>query len=73
MPPLRGGRCALATQAFVRPIWGMHAADWLAQGQSASDVTADLVAREDGRVIRQIHMIDASGATATHKGADFVD
>ena len=64
-------RCGDAS--LCPPDLGMDAADRLAQGQSASDVTADLVAREDGRAIRQIHMIDGSGATAPHKGANFVD
>ena len=73
VPHLRGGKCAVATQAFVSPIWGMEAADRLAQGETAPDVTADLVARDDGQAIRQIHMVDADGRVAAHTGADCVD
>ncbi|MBF9030122.1 DUF1028 domain-containing protein [Rhodobacterales bacterium HKCCE3408] len=73
VPHLRGGKCAVATQAFVSPIWGIEAADRLAQGESAGSVVADLVARDGGQAIRQIHMIDAEGNTAAHTGANCVD
>jgi len=73
VPHLRGGKCAVATQAFVSPIWGMEAADRLAQGETAPEVTADLVTRDDGQAIRQIHMVDADGRVAAHTGADCVD
>lgn len=73
VPHLRGGKCAVATQAFVSPIWGIEAADRLADGESAADVLADLVARDDGQAIRQIHMIDATGQIAAHTGANCVD
>lgn len=73
VPHLRGGKCAVATQAFVSPIWGLEAADRMAAGQGAAEVLADLVARDGGQAIRQIHMIDAEGRVAAHTGADCVD
>lgn len=73
VPHLRGGRCAVATQAFVSPIWGIEAADRMAAGEAADEVLADLVARDGGQAIRQIHMIDAEGRIAAHTGADCVD
>ena len=73
VPHLRGGKCAVATQAFVSPIWGIEAADRLARGEAAAEVVADLVARDGGEAIRQIHMVDAAGRTAAHTGADCVD
>ncbi|WJY21533.1 DUF1028 domain-containing protein [Fontisubflavum oceani] len=73
VPHLRGGKCAVATQAFVSPIWGIEAADRMAKGEAAADVMADLVARDDGQAIRQIHMIDAQGQTAAHTGSDCVE
>jgi len=73
VPHLRGGKCAVATQAFVSPIWGMEAARRLAQGETGAEVIADLVARDGGQAIRQIHMVDAQGRTAAHTGADCVD
>ncbi len=73
VPHLRGGKCAVATQAFVSPIWGMEAADRLAKGESGDDIVADLVARDAGQAIRQIHMVDATGRVAAHTGAGCVD
>ncbi|MBO6602662.1 MAG: DUF1028 domain-containing protein [Roseicyclus sp.] len=73
VPHLRGGKCAVATQAFVSPIWGIEAADRLAAGEKSEDVVADLVARDAGQASRQIHMIDAQGHVAAHTGADCVD
>ncbi|SNR37139.1 DUF1028 domain-containing protein [Puniceibacterium sediminis] len=73
VPHLRGGKCAVATQAFVNPIWGIEAANRLALGESAREVVADLVARDGGEAIRQIHMIDADGRIAAHTGARCTD
>jgi uncharacterized Ntn-hydrolase superfamily protein len=73
VPHLRGGKCAVATQAFVSPIWGIEAADRMAGGEAATSVLADLVARDGGQAIRQIHMIDAEGRIAAHTGVNCVD
>jgi uncharacterized Ntn-hydrolase superfamily protein len=73
VPHLRGGKCAVATQAFVSPIWGIEAADRMAAGETSADVLADLVTRDGGQAIRQIHMIDAEGRIAAHTGANCVD
>lgn len=73
VPHVRGGKCAVATQAFVSPIWGIEAANRLAAGESAPQVLASLIARDGGQAIRQIHMIDAEGRIAAHTGADCVD
>ncbi|MFC3613403.1 DUF1028 domain-containing protein [Lutimaribacter marinistellae] len=72
VPHIRGGKCAVATQAFVSPIWGIEAADRLARGEAAPDVVADLVARDGGQAQRQLHMIDSQGRTAAHTGADCI-
>ena len=63
----------MATQAFVSPIWGIEAADRMATGGSSSAVLADLVARDAGQAIRQIHLIDSAGRVAAHTGSDCVD
>ena len=73
VPHIRGGKCAVATQAFVNPLWGIEAADRMAAGEAASKVLADLVARDGGVAQRQAHMIDASGSSAAHTGASCVD
>lgn len=73
VPHIRGGRCAVATQAFVSPIWGMEAAARMAKGEAGAAVLADLVARDQGQAIRQIHMIDSAGVSIAHTGASCVD
>lgn len=73
VPHLRGGKCAVATQAFVSPVWGLEAADRMAAGEAGADVLADMVARDGGQHIRQIHMIDSAGRVAAHTGASCVD
>jgi uncharacterized Ntn-hydrolase superfamily protein len=45
----------------------------LAKGEAGADVLADLVARDGGQAIRQIHAVDATGTPAAHTGADCVD
>ncbi len=73
VPHIRGGKCAVATQAFVSPIWGIEAADRMAAGEGGAAVLADMVARDGGQHIRQIHMIDSQGRVAAHTGANCVD
>lgn len=73
VPHIRGGKCAVATQAFVNPLWGVEAADRLANGEAAPDVMADLIARDAGQAQRQAHMIDAAGRIAAHTGAECID
>lgn len=73
VPHIRGGRCAVATQAFVSPIWGLEAAGRLAKGEAAEAVVADLVARDSGQAQRQIHMIDSAGRSAAHTGGQCID
>lgn len=73
VPHVRGGRGAVATQAFVNPLWGLEGAERMAAGEGAESVLADLVARDGGRAQRQAHMIDAVGRIAAHTGDQCVD
>jgi uncharacterized Ntn-hydrolase superfamily protein len=73
VPHIRGGKCAVATQAFVNPLWGVEAADRMVAGEAAADVLADLVARDGGQKQRQAHMIDAQGRSAAFTGEDCID
>ena len=73
VPHIRGGRCAVATQAFVSPLWGMEAADRMAKGEAAADVLADFLARDAGQSQRQIHMMDSAGRSVAHTGAQCID
>jgi uncharacterized Ntn-hydrolase superfamily protein len=73
VPHIRGGTCAVATQAFVNPLWGIEAADRMAAGEAAPDVLADLVSRDAGRAQRQAHMIDSAGRLASYTGEDCIE
>lgn len=67
--PFMDGRVAMATQAFVNPLWGVEGLDALAGGTAASQVIAALVARDPGAPHRQAHALDASGRVAAHTGS----
>ncbi|SFS57920.1 Uncharacterized conserved protein, Ntn-hydrolase superfamily [Sulfitobacter marinus] len=71
--PYVSGSCAIASQAFCNPIWGTEGRARMMAGESAKDVLQDLVARDQGRAIRQAHMMDTSGNFAAHTGAECVD
>ncbi|MEZ5843678.1 MAG: DUF1028 domain-containing protein [Hyphomicrobiaceae bacterium] len=73
VPHVRGGRAAVATQAFVNPRIGLIAADRIAAGEAAPGVLAALLAEDEGRDHRQVHMIDAAGRIAAHTGARCID
>jgi uncharacterized Ntn-hydrolase superfamily protein len=73
VPHIRGGKCAVATQAFVNPLLGLEGAARLANGESAADVMKDMISRDEGRLQRQLHMVDGNGRVAVHTGADCVD
>ena len=67
-PYARSGVGALSTQALVNPNYADPALERLAQGLSPADVIAALVAPDEGRAHRQLHVIDRHGVTAAHTG-----
>jgi len=71
--PYVSGTVAVASQAFCNPIWGTEGRTRLIAGESAEQALKDLAARDEGRAIRQAHMMDAQGNFAAHTGADCVD
>lgn len=64
---------AVATQAFINPMWGVDGVRRLQNGDDAPDVMADFIARDPGQAQRQAHMIDVQNNIAAHTGADCVD
>jgi len=72
-PHAQSGVGALSTQALVNPTYGPRGLRLLAEGKSAAEVVAALVAGDDGRAMRQLHVMDASGGIAAHTGAQCVD
>lgn len=73
VPHIRGGKGAVATQAFVNPMLGVEGARRLADGETAQAILDDMIARDGGRLQRQIHLIDSAGHSAAHTGAECID
>ena len=57
----RRGVGAIATQALTNPLYVPAGLDLLAQGQGAADSIAALVAGDDGREQRQLHVLPVRG------------
>lgn len=65
----RAGVGAVATQSMVEVAYGPNGLDLMAQGKSAPDALATLLAADEGRDLRQVAMVDALGRVAAHTGA----
>jgi uncharacterized Ntn-hydrolase superfamily protein len=63
----------IATQALSNPYYGIDGLKLLREGRSPGDVVATLIAADEGRESRQLHIMDASGRIAAHTGRDCVD
>ena len=72
-PHAESGVGALSTQALVNPHYGKQALELLRAGVPAPEVVARLVAPDEGREHRQLHVIDAQGRIGQHTGAQCVD
>jgi uncharacterized Ntn-hydrolase superfamily protein len=64
---------ALATQAFVNPLYGTDGLRLLSEGRNAEDIVSILTTMDPGRESRQLHVIDRDGHTAVHTGRDCID
>jgi len=64
-----GATAAIATQAFVDPLWGTEGLPRVLSGAAPSAVLEDFVARDAGADLRQAHILTTGGAIAQHTGA----
>jgi uncharacterized Ntn-hydrolase superfamily protein len=64
---------AVATQSFVDPAYGRNGLDLMRGGASAPDALRTLVAKDEGRDVRQVAMVDARGNVAAHTGAKCIE
>ncbi len=67
------GKVAVATQAFVNPLWGVEGIAAMADGASAEATIRRFAERDAFASQRQAHMIDLQGRSAAHTGADCID
>ena len=68
VPYMAGGVGAIASQAFISPLYGVDGMKMLQAGASAEDVVAAMTARDAGSHSRQLHVMDAAGRSAAFTG-----
>jgi uncharacterized Ntn-hydrolase superfamily protein len=73
VPFIAAGIGAVATQALVNPFYGINGIRLLRDGKTADAVVKTLIASDDGRDHRQVHVMDASGRVAAYTGAACID
>ncbi|MBV9860350.1 MAG: DUF1028 domain-containing protein [Alphaproteobacteria bacterium] len=71
-PYVESGIGAVATQAMVNPLLGSRGLRLLAEDVPAEAAVPLLLAPDQGREHRQLHLVDRAGATAAHTGAECV-
>jgi uncharacterized Ntn-hydrolase superfamily protein len=64
---------AIATQSFVDPSYGKNGIDLMRGGASAPEALKSLLAKDDGRDVRQVAMIDERGRVASHTGSKCIE
>jgi uncharacterized Ntn-hydrolase superfamily protein len=72
-PHARSGVGAVCTQALVNPHYGPQGLELLEKNISPAEAIGRLVAADEGREHRQLHMIDAKGRIAVHTGSACID
>lgn len=73
VPYIAAGIGAVATQALVNPYYGIDGVRLLREGRSPGEVIDTLIAADDGRESRQLHVMDRNGRIAAFTGRDCVD
>ena len=69
VPYIRHGVGAVATQASTNPYFGPRGLALLAAGATASDAVRMLLAADEGRDHRQVHIMDREGRFAASTGS----
>lgn len=72
-PFLRAGVGAVSTQSISNRYLGPAVLEALARGLPAQLALDSALAGDEGRGLRQIHVVDAQGRTAAHTGANCVE
>ena len=73
VPHIAPGIGGIATQALVNPYYGIDGVKLLREGRSPREVIDTLIAADDGREARQLHVMDAQGRIAAHTGKECID
>lgn len=70
--PWLSATAAVASQAFVNPLWGVEGLRRLDAGEAPNAILSDFLARDGGQSSRQAHFIGKDGQMVQHTGADCV-
>jgi len=73
VPHIKTGVGAVATQAFINPLYGPQGLAQLESGLSAEDAVGRLTSEDAGRDHRQLHVMDRNGRCAGYTGATCID
>lgn len=73
VPWAQAGAGAVATQSYANTSYGPEGLALMAQGLSAEETLARLVAGDEGRARRQVGLVDAQGRAATFTGDECHD
>jgi uncharacterized Ntn-hydrolase superfamily protein len=73
VPHIAPGIGGIATQALVNPYYGIDGVKLLREGRSPREVIDTLIATDDGREARQLHVMDAQGRIAARTGRECID
>ena len=73
VPHIAPGIGGVATQALVNPYYGIDGVKLLREGREPREVIDTLIATDDGREARQLHVMDIKGRIAAHTGTECVD
>jgi uncharacterized Ntn-hydrolase superfamily protein len=63
----------VATQSFVNKSYGIKGLELMKAGKTATDALRELVAKDDGREVRQVAMLDVNGNVDAHTGKSCID
>lgn len=73
VPYMAGNIGAIATQAFISPLYGTDGLKMLQAGASAEEVVVAMTSRDAGSHSRQLHVMDAEGRSAAFTGERCID
>ena len=63
----------VATQAFVNKSYGANGLALMKSGKTASQALNDLLAKDEGREVRQVAMLDVNGNVESYTGKSCID
>jgi uncharacterized Ntn-hydrolase superfamily protein len=68
----RSGVGVVATQSFVNPAYGPNGLQLMEEGKNATETLKYLVAEDEGRDVRQVAMLDATGNVSAFTGKNCI-